>query len=114
MLDGFSLAAVAEPKVATPKLNMLTGLFALIAVAGISAGLYAFYAGHHNMYNNTRAMPWGILISSYAFFAITSTGLCLLAAISHLFGGNKMAPHSQSHCVVVYYYDHRCIHPHRC
>jgi len=32
------------------------------------------------------------LISSYAFFAITSTGLCLLAAISHIFGGNKMAP----------------------
>ncbi len=92
MVNGFSLAAVAEPKVATPKLNMLTGLFALIAVVGISAGLYAFYAGHHVMYNNTRQMPWGILISSYAFFAITSTGLCLLAAISHLFGGNKMAP----------------------
>jgi molybdopterin-containing oxidoreductase family membrane subunit len=71
---------------------MVTGLFALMAIAGISAGLYAFYAGHHNMYNNTREMPWGILISSYAFFAITSTGLCLLAAISHIFGGNKLAP----------------------
>jgi molybdopterin-containing oxidoreductase family membrane subunit len=92
MANGFSLAAVAEPEVATPKINMVTGLFALLAVAGISAGLYAFYAGHHNMYNNTREMPWGILISSYAFFAITTTGLCLLAAISHIFGGNKLAP----------------------
>lgn len=92
MANGFSLAAVAEPKVATPRINMVTGLFALMAFAGIAAGLYAFYAGHHHMYNNTREMPWGILISSYAFFAITSTGLCLLAAISHIFGGNKLAP----------------------
>lgn len=92
MANGFSLAAVAEPKVATPKINMATGLFALLAIAGISAGLYAFYGGHHTMYNNTREMPWGILISSYAFFAITSTGLCLLAAVSHIFGGNKLAP----------------------
>ncbi len=92
MANVFSLAAVAEPKVGTPRINMVTGLFALMALAGISAGLYGFYAGHHAVYNNTREMPWGILISSYAFFAITSTGLCLLAAISHIFGGNKLAP----------------------
>lgn len=89
---GFSLAATAEPKVATPTLNKVTMLFVLLAVAGVGAGLYAFAAGHHHVYNNTREMPWGILISSYAFFAITSTGLCLLAAISHIFGGNKLAP----------------------
>lgn len=92
MVNGFSLAAVAEPGVVTPKINLATGLFALLAILGVSAGLYAFYAGHHTMYNNTREMPWGILISSYAFFAITSTGLCLLAAVSHIFGGNKLAP----------------------
>lgn len=92
MSNGFSLAATAEPRVATPGLNKATLVFVLMAVVGISAGLYAFYAGHHNVYNNTRQMPWGILISSYAFFAITSTGLCLLAAISHIFGGNSLAP----------------------
>ncbi|MBI5556041.1 MAG: polysulfide reductase NrfD [Deltaproteobacteria bacterium] len=92
MSNGFSLAATAEPKVATPGLNKTALLFVLMAVAGVGAGLYAFYAGHHNVYNNTREMPWGILISSYAFFAITSTGLCLLAAISHIFGGNRLAP----------------------
>jgi molybdopterin-containing oxidoreductase family membrane subunit len=92
MQNQFSLAATAEPKVATPGLNKATLFFLLMLVAGVGAGLYAFYAGHHNVYNNTREMPWGILISSYAFFAITSTGLCLLAAISHIFGGNKIAP----------------------
>ncbi len=92
MSNEFSLAATAEPRVATPAINRATALFALLAGVGICAGLYAFYAGHHNVYNNTREMPWGILISSYAFFAITSTGLCLLAAISHIFGGNRLAP----------------------
>jgi len=90
--SGFSITATAEPEVASSGTRTLTVLFVLMALIGVSAGLYGFYAGHHNVYNNTREMPWGILISSYAFFAITSTGLCVLAAISHIFGGNKMAP----------------------
>lgn len=84
MSNRFSLAATAESRVATPAINRATGLFALLAGVGICAGLYAFYAGHHNVYNNTREMPWGILISSYAFFAITSTGLCLLAYFGYV------------------------------
>ncbi len=92
MADKFSLATTAEPRVVTSTTNRAALLFALMAAVGVGVGLYAFYAGHHHVYNNTREMPWGILISSYAFFAITSTGLCLLAAISHIFGGNKLAP----------------------
>lgn len=92
MANVFSITATAEPEVSTSGTKTLTAIFALMALVGISVGLYGFYAGHHAIYNNTREMPWGILISSYAFFAITSTGLCLLAAISHIFGGNKMAP----------------------
>ncbi len=92
MSNAFSLAEVAEPKVATPAISKTTIVMLLLAVIGVGAGAYAFIAGHHHAYANTREMPWGILISSYAFFAITSTGLCLLAAISHIFGGNKLAP----------------------
>ncbi|MBU0482566.1 MAG: polysulfide reductase NrfD [Proteobacteria bacterium] len=87
-----SIAAAAEPKVGRPAINRITLLFVLLMLAGLGAGLYAFTAGHHVAYNNTREMPWGILIAGYAFFAITSTGLCLLAALSHIFGGNKLAP----------------------
>lgn len=92
MANGLSLAAIAEPKVATPKLNTYTGIMGLVALVGICLGLYGFFAGHHNVYNNTREMPWGLLISTYAFCAITSTGLCVLAAISHIYGGTKLAP----------------------
>ncbi len=88
----FSLAAVAEPVVATSTMNKVTGLFILMLIIGLAAGLFSFIAGHHQVYNNTREMPWGVLISGYAFFAITSTGLCLLAVLSHIFGGNRLAP----------------------
>lgn len=92
MINGFSITKTAEPEVARPGINVLTALFGLLLLAGVATGCYAFLAGHEHVYNNTREMPWGILISTYAFFAITSTGLCLLAAISHVFGGNRLAP----------------------
>ncbi len=92
MANGFSLTAVAEPEVARPGINFLSGIFGLLLFAGVAVGLYGFVVGHEHVFNNTREVPWGLLISTYAFFAITSTGLCLLAAISHVFGGNKLAP----------------------
>ncbi len=91
-MTNFSLATTAEPEMSTSSINLLTGLFGLLLVAGLGVGLYGFIVGHEHVYNNTREVPWGLLISTYAFFAITSTGLCLLAAISHVFGGNKIAP----------------------
>ena len=92
MINISALVDSQEEAVATPAINRLTLFFGLLALVGVGAGLYAQMIGHHHAYANTREMPWGILISSYAFFAITSTGLCLLAAISHIFGGNQMAP----------------------
>ena len=91
-MASFSLEAFNEPEVATTGTNLLTGLFGLLLVAGVGVGLYGFIVGHEHVYNVTREVPWGLLIATYAFFAITSTGLCLLAAISHVFGGNKIAP----------------------
>ncbi len=92
MANGFLLTATAEPEVANPLVKTLTGLFGLLLIAGVGVGLAGFFIGHEHIFNNTREVPWGLLISTYAFFAITSTGLCLLAAISHVFGGNKLAP----------------------
>lgn len=90
MANTFSIAEVAEPRVATPTVTKATILFALMTLVGVGAGLYAQYVGHHHAFANTREMPWGILISNYAYFAIISTGLCLLAVVSHVFGGNRL------------------------
>ncbi len=92
MNNYFPFAATAEPEVATTSVNYLSWAFGLLLCAGVCTGLYGFWAGHEHVYNISREVPWGLLISTYAFFAITSTGLCLLAAISHVFGGNKLAP----------------------
>lgn len=92
MANGFSLTAAAEPEVANSFVKTLSVLFGLLLLIGVGVGLVGFFVGHEHIFNNTREVPWGLLISTYAFFAITSTGLCLLAAISHVFGGNKLAP----------------------
>ena len=92
MAKQFSLAITAEPEVANPLVKSMSILFGLMLVAGVGVGIAGFFIGHEHVFNNTREVPWGLLISTYAFFAITSTGLCLLAAISHVFGGNKLAP----------------------
>jgi len=83
-------AETAEPRLATPGMNKATIFFLIVTVVGLSCGVLAFIFGHHTIYNNTREMPWGMLISTYAFWAITSTGLCIYAAMSHVFGGTRM------------------------
>ena len=92
MAKQFSLTITAEPEVANPLVKSMSILFGLMLVAGVGVGIAGFFIGHEHVFNNTREVPWGLLISTYAFFDITSTGLCLLAAISHVFGGNKLAP----------------------
>ena len=72
--------------------NKLMWLSLGMIIIGVGAAVYAQVVGHHHAFANTREMPWGMLIGVYAYFAIISTGLCVLAAFSHAFGGNQMAP----------------------
>ena len=72
---------------ARPVSNYLLIAAFLCVLAGIAGGIYAQVVGHEHAFANTREMPWGMLIGVYAYLAIISTGLCLLAALSHLFGG---------------------------
>ncbi|TYO96639.1 molybdopterin-containing oxidoreductase family membrane subunit [Geothermobacter ehrlichii] len=67
-------------------------LCALVMLAGSVAGLQATVGGHHIYYGVSREVPWGILISTYVFFVVTSTGLCLVSAIGHVFGVSDYMP----------------------
>ena len=62
-------------------------------LAGLSIGLFTAFAvgiaqylihGHH-VYGVTRQHPWGLLIAMYVFFVVSSTGLCIMSSIGHVF-----------------------------
>lgn len=87
------LDMLEEGRFARPHIRWITHIFSLITLAGITAGVYSTMVGHSYAYGISRQIPWGILTSSFAFFAIAATGLCLLAAISNsIFGVASLAP----------------------
>ena len=61
----------------------ILGLGMLIGLAGVIA---VFALGHGHVYNTSREVPWGILISAYVFFAVSCSGLCLISSLGHVFG----------------------------
>jgi len=67
-------------------------LFGLILMASLASGLHARLIGYDKAYNTYREVPWGILISTYVFFVVTSTGLCLVSSIGHVFGKKEFMP----------------------
>lgn len=75
-----------------PKFDTLFILCLLMVAVGVGGGIYAQFVGHHHAFANTREMPWGMLIGVYAYLAIISTGLCLMAAISHIFHLRQLLP----------------------
>lgn len=51
--------------------------------------VHVLLKGHAHVYNVTREIPWGILISTYVFLVVSSTGLCLISSLGHVFGIEK-------------------------
>ncbi|NDY42036.1 polysulfide reductase NrfD [Dissulfurirhabdus thermomarina] len=72
--------------------NAAVALFGLLTAVGVAFGIHAFFAGHEAVYGVTREVPWGLLIATYVFFVVTSTGLCLVSSIGHVFGNETFMP----------------------
>lgn len=67
-------------------LNLLVAIAAVLLVGAYLAGaIYYFIHGHH-AYNLTRQHPLGLMIAMYVFFVVSSTGLCIISSIGHVFG----------------------------
>ncbi|WP_167506060.1 NrfD/PsrC family molybdoenzyme membrane anchor subunit [Desulfosediminicola flagellatus] len=92
MEGNIAINDVQEAAFTAPKFNVLLLITLLCIGAGVAAGIYAQVVGHHHAFANTRGMPWGMLIGVYAYFAIISTGLCLMAAITHVFHIQRLIP----------------------
>jgi len=72
--------------------NAVIGLFGLLTLVGIAFGIHAMIVGHEQAYGCTREIPWGLMLSAYVFFVVTSTGLCLVSSIGHVFGYEAFKP----------------------
>ncbi len=79
-------------KNASPGYKMIMGGFVLLTLAGVAVALQGLYVGYHHVYGVTREISWGLLISAYIFCVVTSTGLCIVSSIGHVFGGEAFMP----------------------
>lgn len=64
----------------------------VFVLLSLIAGFHAKYVGTMHVFGVSRGVPWGILISTYIFFVVTSTGLCLVSSIGHVFGVKDFIP----------------------
>lgn len=72
---------------------IFVGIFSLLMLIGIAAGIHAlFIVGSRQAYGTSREIPLALLISTYIFFVVASTGLCLVSSIGHVFGFEKLMP----------------------
>lgn len=83
---------VTALKEASPLYKMTIGFFLLMTLAGLAFGLHAYFVGYHHVYGVTRQISWGLLIAAYIFCVVTSTGLCIVSSVGHVFGGEAFMP----------------------
>jgi Ni/Fe-hydrogenase subunit HybB-like protein len=74
------------------KYNVAIWLLALLTVVGVGAGVHSIYVGHEHTFGVSRGVPWGVLIAAYVFFVVTSTGLCIVSSVGHVFGFENFNP----------------------
>jgi molybdopterin-containing oxidoreductase family membrane subunit len=76
----------------TRSFYLLFALGMMIVYGASIAGFDAMRIGYRHAYGVTRELSWGILISTYIFFVVTSTGLCIVSSIGHVFGVKDFMP----------------------
>ncbi len=72
--------------------NATIALLGLFTIVGVAFGVHAMFIGHEHAYGVTREIPWGLMLAAYVFFVVTSTGLCLVSSIGHVFGVKAFMP----------------------
>lgn len=63
----------------------------LLMGAGLVAGATALVKHGHVM-GTTSEISWGVLIATYVYLAVSSTGLCLVSSLGHVFGFKVFEP----------------------
>lgn len=65
--------------------NILMLAMSIILIIFMSVGITVYLLEGHHAYGITRQHPWGLLLAMYVFFVVSSTGLCIMSSIGHVF-----------------------------
>ncbi len=66
-------------------LNIFMFWFSMGLVGMMLAGIGIYLIEGHHAYGVTRQHAWGLLIAMYVFFVVSSTGLCIMSSLGHVF-----------------------------
>ncbi len=84
------LAPILKPRVS--RFGVWIMALAVVTALGLATIVIGFVQGHEVTFNTTTGVPWGALISSYLFFVLPASGLCLLASLGHVAGVERFKP----------------------
>lgn len=71
---------------APSRLDVWLALLLALGVLGFLAIVVGFLRGHERVFSVVLGVPWGILISTYVFFVVSASGMCLISSLGHVFG----------------------------
>ncbi|MEA3419762.1 MAG: NrfD/PsrC family molybdoenzyme membrane anchor subunit [Campylobacterota bacterium] len=66
-------------------LNVFMFLLTIGLVTAMLFGIGVYFVQGHHAYGVTRQHAWGLLIAMYVFFVVSSTGLCIMSSLGHVF-----------------------------
>ena len=66
-------------------LNIFMFLLTIGLVTAMFYGIGVYLVQGHHAYGVTRQHAWGLLIAMYVFFVVSSTGLCIMSSLGHVF-----------------------------
>ena len=65
--------------------NLLALVVTIVLILMFFAGVGNYLLHGHHVFNVTREHPWGLLIATYVFFVVSSTGLCIVGSLGDVF-----------------------------
>ena len=84
----------------TPRTLKAWYAFLLVLMALGAVGAAMTIAPGSEAFGTTPSFEWGILISAYVFFAITTSGLCLGSSLGTVFGIEMFLPFEKRHAIL--------------
>jgi Ni/Fe-hydrogenase subunit HybB-like protein len=84
----------------TPRALRAWYLLLVVLMACGAAGAAFTIAPGTEVFGTTPSFEWGILISAYVFFAITTSGLCLASSLGTVFGIDMFRPLEKRHAIL--------------